>query len=614
MKALNLVFLSFIMIVGLSSCQDELPFDSMQAGELNLEESSTILKPNSRNCGSEALMDRLLQNPEYAEAWRQKWSNREILSASRIDCNAPVLVPVAIHFQGLSNPDRSCLELLASEQIAALNADYQSLNEDLSNWEGGAADYFPNINISGACLEFQIATRNHPTGSGLSDGQAAITINQVNGDFDQDWSGYLNIFVIKNTGYLGYAPLGGDGNGDGVVVDASAFGLGRTCSGVGAEAPFNLGRTLTHEMGHYLFLDHIWGDGCAVDDGIADTPEQANENYGCPGLGISSCGSVDLHMNYMDYTDDACMYMFTGGQVTRMENYLAANLDILVVNASEVLSSGDNTGGGNGEGSDPSCSDGIQNGDETGIDCGGSCLPCDIPEACGSPETLTADKIDQTSYEISWSGSGDAEKFRFRYRMSGESWIGITLMESLFVLEALVPGRTYEYQVRTYCTEGGWQSWSAVAYLTVEDMPVVPPTGGCQLNKVSMALTLDDFGSETRWLLRDADNNLIASGGPYDDFDAGKVISEDFCLPDGCYKFILKDSFGDGICCWYGNGGLVLKDGDGEVIADSDGKFGRRQRINFCIGTGARLQPPSIESDVQLPKSDDKIKRLEHKF
>ena len=115
-------------------------------------------------------------------------------------------------------------------------------------------------------MKFCLATKNHPSGFGLSNGQQAITVNRINGERANAWSGYLNIFVRPNLGFLGQAPLGGSGNGDGVLVDASTFGLGSGCGNVRPAAPYNLGRTTTHEVGHYLFLDHIWGNGCSVDD------------------------------------------------------------------------------------------------------------------------------------------------------------------------------------------------------------------------------------------------------------------------------------------------------------------------------------------------------------
>jgi chitodextrinase len=603
MKLRNLFFFTILLLsFVVSSCDADLLFEPANDPELS---NQVVTKPEGpygiRDCGSEEVMDRLMQNPTYAAAFREKLRSLELASGTRADCSSPVQIPVAIHFQGISNANRACLETMAIEQIEALNADYKALNADISKWNNQAAAYFPGVNFGSTCLEFSIASQNHPAGTGLANGSLAVTINQVSGDFDSDWSGYLNIFIIKNTGFLGYAPLGGDGNGDGVVVDASAFGLGRTCSGIGAEAPFDKGRTLTHEVGHYLFLDHIWGDGCNVDDGINDTPQQGDANYGCPDLGISSCGSTDMHMNYMDYTDDACMYMFSNGQAVRMENYIRNNLGRITSNAANVL--------GGITPQPPTCTDGIKNGDETGVDCGGSCAPCEVAEVCGSPTSFSVQSISATSFEISWPAGGDAEKFRFRYKTGNQTWKTINLTTASVILENLVAGSTYTYQVRTYCTSGGWQNWSVNGSLTVAE-DGGGDDGACQENKITMKLVLDDFGSETSWEIRDANNLKIAAGGPYEDFTAGKIITETFCLPDACYKFILKDSFGDGICCNYGEGKLTLFDSSGEEIARSNGRFGSRQRINFCAGSAARMQNALIESDEQAPVSTSKLQVL----
>jgi hypothetical protein len=176
----------------------------------------------------------------------------------------------------------------------------------------------------------------------------AVTVNGSSNSFDGNWSGYINFFV-RNIGALGFSPLGGNGNGDGVTIDNSAFGSGNGCSGFSPGAPFDLGRTVTHELGHYLDLDHIWGGGCGADDGISDTPNQSNSYGGCPSITNTSCGSTDMHMNYMDYVNDRCMYMFSALQVSRMDNYAINNLQNVIGN-SDVLDCDGSGGGGGGGG------------------------------------------------------------------------------------------------------------------------------------------------------------------------------------------------------------------------------------------------------------------------
>jgi hypothetical protein len=131
----------------------------------------------------------------------------------------------------------------------------------------------------------------------------------------------LNIWVcVIGNGILGYAQFpGGSSSTDGIVIDPRYFGT----TGL-AIAPFNLGRTATHEVGHYFNLRHIWGDATCGNDFVGDTPPHRTANYSCPNTINITCTNNtsfnrEMTMNYMDYTDDACMYMFTLGQASRMK-------------------------------------------------------------------------------------------------------------------------------------------------------------------------------------------------------------------------------------------------------------------------------------------------------
>jgi len=165
-------------------------------------------------------------------------------------------------------------------------------------------------------------TDNNAT-TGITHTPTNVEIFTTNDNIKQDSTGgksawntsrYLNIWVGaiigNNSGQLlGYATSPGVAAWrDGVVVRYDAFGTTGT-----ADWPYDKGRTCTHEVGHYLGLRHIWGDNpdCSLDDGIADTPMQADETTGCPDFdspSTISCDTQDMFMNYMDYTYDACMY------------------------------------------------------------------------------------------------------------------------------------------------------------------------------------------------------------------------------------------------------------------------------------------------------------------
>lgn len=134
---------------------------------------------------------------------------------------------------------------------------------------------------------------------------------------------YLNIWVVHLADSIsGYAQMpGGPAETDGIVIDYRFFGTEGT-----AQAPYNEGKTLTHLIGSYLGLYELWGWGNCIDDYVFDTPIHNAPNYGCPGykhVSVCSHSPVEMTMNFMDNTDDACMYMFTYGQWVRMLAVLA---------------------------------------------------------------------------------------------------------------------------------------------------------------------------------------------------------------------------------------------------------------------------------------------------
>ena len=223
---------------------------------------------------------------------------------------------------------------MAQKQVAILNADYNATNSDLSLWNV-ASSYYPGVNIGDMDVSWEIATQNHPTSSGLSNGTLAVTFGThflSGADSDSEWSGYCNL-VVRNIsgGILGYSPLGGSpSQGMTVVIDNNAFGATMTgspssCTGYVPGAPYNLGRTLTHELGHFFNLYHTFQScgtsNCATTgDRVCDTPAADTPWFDCgdPGIVSTNCNTIQLTMNYMDYVQDVCMYMFTAGQATRM--------------------------------------------------------------------------------------------------------------------------------------------------------------------------------------------------------------------------------------------------------------------------------------------------------
>jgi PKD repeat protein len=264
-------------------------------------------------------IDQVIKNdPNYAS----------VQKASR---NIPIVVHV-IHNGDALGSGENISDAQVMSQVTVLNADFSATNTDFNSTS------FYNSVKTNMDIQFCLATQD-------PNGQPTTGINRVNygtASFGQsaaeamkaatqwDPTKYFNIWVCRFggdlNGILGYAqfPNSGAANTDGVIIGFNYFGTTGAVS-----APYNKGRTVTHEVGHCFGLFHIWGDdgtACTGSDNVADTPNQADENYGCPNpaTNISCSNSGDMSMNYMDYTDDACMYMFTTGQKARVDAVLAS--------------------------------------------------------------------------------------------------------------------------------------------------------------------------------------------------------------------------------------------------------------------------------------------------
>jgi len=298
--------------------------------------------PQQRTCGTDEYMRQKLQDPEFAAdyARRQAKYGAKLLEIQTQKADgtyqrkATLYIPVAVHFPTGTEANRSCLEAHAQTQIDVINADYTKTNADHAAGWAAASSFYPGVTPGAVDVVFCIATKNHPASSGITDGNKAVTIGSQSGsyattDSNTTWAGYMN-FVIKDagSGILGYSPLAGSiSGGNCVVMGFAAYGTGAGCTGFVPNAPYNLGRTVTHELGHFYNLDHTFNGGCAgAGDSVADTPAVAAATYGTPANGsVAGCvtGEKALTMDYMDYVNDTHMFMFTAGQATRMEAYFA---------------------------------------------------------------------------------------------------------------------------------------------------------------------------------------------------------------------------------------------------------------------------------------------------
>jgi hypothetical protein len=293
--------------------------------------------PPRRKCASDDRYQQLFQtDPQFRAAREQLLTLTRAFEAVResgrlATRTGPLRIPVVVHVVH-NTPEQNVSMAQVKSQIDALNLDYQKTNPDIA---GVPAPYRARIGDPGIVFELAVRDPNGQRTDGVTRTQTAETLFFYDGPKAEavkftakgghdGWprERYLNVWVAPlGDSLLGYASFPGEAAElDGVVITTSGFGTLGT-----ARPPFDKGRTATHEVGHWLNLFHIWGDdrgACSGSDQVRDTPNQARDNAGCPTFPHKTCGNRtngDLFMNYMDYTDDACMFMFTKGQVVRME-------------------------------------------------------------------------------------------------------------------------------------------------------------------------------------------------------------------------------------------------------------------------------------------------------
>jgi len=500
----------------------------------------------NRSCST---MDRLEvivnENPTSIERMSQIESFTENYLSQNVQFrnSGTIVIPVVVHIVYKQN-SQNISEAQILSQIDVLNEDFRRTNADANNTWGQAVD---------TEIEFCLATID-PSGN-PTDGITRRKTNKQSFSYNNDgvkhqnlggtnaWptDQYLNMWVCNlGSGLLGYAQFPGSGNADedGVVMGYQYFGRY-------PDNPFNnnfnLGRTATHEVGHWLNLRHIWGDGgCSVDDYVSDTPLSDAANYGCA-VGHSSCGSTDMVQNYMDYSDDDCMNLFTAGQKARMlalfnpggarESLLSSpgcgNSNVGptctdgIQNGNETgidcggdcaacpptptcndgIQNGNETGvdcGGSCSACPPpaaTCSDGIQNGNETGVDCGGTCSPCPQPGACDAPTNLySQSKKGGKEAELTWNTVSSATSYEVRIRPEGSAnWNSTTTTSSNIRATGLSRNSSYEWEVRAICGADA-SAWASSAFVAGQSGRFLDNVLAVYPNPASDYINIDFWG------------------------------------------------------------------------------------------------------------------------
>lgn len=312
-------------------------------------------------------------------------------------------------------------------------------------------------------------------------------------------------------------------------------------------------RTLTHEMGHHLNLYHPFvGGSCSETncntqgDLVCDTPPtQQGSTCSTP-----ACPATIIE-NYMDYTGEGCINMFTAGQTTRMRAALTGPRTALTtsngctpVNALDIAVTAINT--------------------PTGSICDSTFIP----------------EVEVTNY-----GSTTVTSFDLTYDIDAIgpqvfNWTG-TLATSASTTITL-PQMNTTFGAHTF------NAATSNPNLSTDQNPgndaMASPFTAIQGNYMTLTVTIDQYGSETTWRVLDGGGVPVATGGPYVDLGGPgtQVYVENFCLPNGCYDLEFNDSYGDGMCCAYGNGGYTLEDDFANVLV-TGGTFTNQEVTNFCV-------------------------------
>lgn len=394
---------------------------------------------------------------------------------------------------------------------------------------------------------------------------------------------YLNMWSVSftDTTLLGYAQFpnasglqglnasGGSANTDGVVANYSTFGCAAYNDGSFIlVAPYNQGRTMTHEVGHWLGLRHIWGDGSCATDYCADTPIHHTSNGGCPVVQNCSNNGNEMVQNYMDYTSDLCMNIFTADQKTRIRTII----DNAARRASLKTSTKD--------------SDIPLFANDAQIYVERSCTGI-VSTSCagGSTKKLTIynrGTSNLTSATINYSLNGGANQ---TYNWQGD--LGIHKFNTFEVpINATTDGNidVSIASVNGTTDERTTNNSSTGTYKVAAAAPNVAATA------FQFKLQRDTKGAEITWNLKNSSGTIVYSGGPYtNSTNLPPVTNLNWTLPAGnCYTFTINDSGSNGICCANNNGYYQIK--NGATIIVEGASFGASETkafTNYPLSTSA---------------------------
>lgn len=312
----SLLMTATVVALAFTSCQ--------KTSFTNPDDGAAYEAPTQRRC---AAYDVLEQNLKADPSLRQRMDDIENFTARFAKSpdmqklvNGVMEVPVVVNVLYRTAAENISLAQIQS-QIDVLNEDYGATNSDVTRTPANFTGVLAGNTKIHFTLETVVRKSTTKKSWGTNDAMKKSSSGGIN---PTSPTTKLNLWACTlGGGILGYAQFpGGSSATDGVVILNQAFGSRAKYPGGYYTSTYDLGRTATHEVGHWFNLRHIWGDATCGNDQVGDTPLHNTANYGCPAAGHkSTCTGtpVEMTMNYMDYTDDACMYMFSAGQKTRMQ-------------------------------------------------------------------------------------------------------------------------------------------------------------------------------------------------------------------------------------------------------------------------------------------------------
>lgn len=442
-----------VLIVMTISCRKE------NEMVLNGNEAENNLSQGKRVCGAIEFNNALARS--RMEEMEQVVQQHIAENAGANLRTSVVVIPVVFHVV-YNLPEQNISDLQLQSQIDVLNEDFNAANADMAN----VPACFQSL-IGNAHLQFVLAQRD-PNGdatNGITRTSTALTSFSSDGSVCQNamggcdaWSTsqYLNIWVCNKSGAAGYSsyPWSGNPATDGIIAGYNFIGRTGTFTN---NWNYQKGRTITHEVGHWLGLVHIWGDAVCGDDLVDDTPSQSAANGSVPVFPhVSPCSpntNGDLFMNYMDYTYDATRIMFSNAQVIRMNSYLD------VTRASIEASLG-------------------------GVPPEGS---------CNAPSGLNITSITANSGMLSWTSTG-AMSYGIKYKPTpSASWITATTTASSLGISGLSASTSYEFQVQSICSTGSSVYSPSTIFIT---SPIIT---SCDVPTGLIASLITSSGATLSW-------------------------------------------------------------------------------------------------------------------